>query len=122
MSPILTLVAIAVGVMMILSVMNAMKKKKMSAAQSILWLLSGCIVIILGIFPSIVHVIADIFGIVWQPAVLLFGAVVILAFICFGFAQEVSVMRSQITELAEQVSVLKYELQEKDILKEETRE
>lgn len=122
MSIVLRIVVAAVGIFLIYSVIGEMKKKKLSAAQSLLWLFAGIVLIILGIFPGIVHWLADIFGVSWPPALLVFFAFVILGFISLNHAKEISVLRAQVTELTEQVSVMKYQLQEKQVINKGSRD
>ena len=122
MSLILKLIAVLVGLVLMFSVLKTMKAKKMSAAQSIPWFLAAVLIIFLGTFPGLVGVFADYLGIWWHPAVLLFASVVILAFIGYSHTKELSVMRSQLTELSEQVAVLKHELRKKEIIHEGIRE
>jgi len=122
MGTLLRIVFILVGVLLIFVVMKTMKKKKMSAAQSLAWLFTGVVMILLGDFPEISVWFAGLFDVQWAPAMLIFLAIVIIAFICFNHAKEISVLRAQITELTEQVSVMKFELQDKSVLNKGTRE
>ena len=116
MSLVLKIVAVAVGIVFIYWILATLKAKKLSASQSMLWLLAGVIVILVGLFPSVLQWAADLLGIWWAPGLLLFIAVVLLGFICFNYAREISVMKMQIAELTEQLSVLKFDLKEKNVL------
>jgi len=109
--------AAVVGVLLIYSVMKTLKQKKMSVGQSMLWLLAGLVIILGSAFPQLLRLVALLTGKEDNPSVpIFFLAIAILGFISFSHAKELSVMRAQMTELTEQVSVLKYELTEKQVL------
>lgn len=108
----ITIIAIAIGVILIVMVGVSMKKKQISEYQGILWLTGAIAIIVLGAFPRIVHFFANLFGIWWAPSVLLFSGSVLLGFICFNHSKEISVLKSQITELTIQLSLLKNEKKE----------
>ena len=116
MNILLKICAVAVGITFIYWILATLKAKKLSASQSILWLLGGLFVILVGIFPSILKWMAHLLGIWWAPGLFLFTAVVLLVFICFNYAREISVMKMQITELTERLTILKFDLEEKNIL------
>lgn len=105
----ITIIAIAIGVILIIMVGISMKKKQISDYQGILWLVAAVLIIILGAFPRIVNLLARVFGIWWAPSVLLFSAAVIIGFICFNHSKEISVLKAQISELAMQLSIMKAE-------------
>ena len=121
MSILLKIIAVAVGILFICKIFMTLKEKKLSAAQSLLWLLGGIIVILVGIFPSVLKWAANLLNIWWAPGLLLFVAVVLLIFICFNYAREISVMKMQITELSEQLAILKFDLEEKNILQDDKK-
>ena len=121
MSILLKILAVTVGIAFIYRVFITLKEKKLSASQSLPWLLGGVIIILVGIFPSILKWAADLLNIWWNPALLLFVAVILLIFICFDYAREISVMKMQITELTEQLAILKFDLEEKDILRDKKK-
>lgn len=107
----LTIIAIGIGAILIILVAVSMKKKQISDYQGILWLIAAVLIILLGAFPRIVHVLANLLGIWWAPSVLLFASAVLLGFIVFNHSKEISVLKSQVAELAMQVSILKAELE-----------
>ena len=105
----ITIIAIAVGIILLLMIGLAMKKKQISDYQGVLWIIAAILILIFGICPSLVGVIADLFGVWWPPAVLLFAYAVLIGFICFNHSKEISVLKAQVMELSEQVSILKAE-------------
>ncbi len=108
----LTIIAIGIGAILIVMVVISMKKKQISDYQGILWLIAAIFIIVLGAFPQIVHILADLLGIWWAPSVLLFANAVLTGFIVFNHSKEISVLKSQVSELAMQMSIMKAEKEE----------
>ena len=108
----ITIIAIAVGVILIVMVCVSMKKKQISDYQGIIWLIAAVIIIVLGAFPRLVNILAQLLGIWWAPAILLFSDAVLIGFICFNHSKEISILKAQVNELSMQVSILKAEQKE----------
>ena len=115
----LTIIAVSIGAILIIMVALSMKKKQISDYQGILWLIAAVFIIVLGAFPQLVHILADLLGIWWAPSVLLFANAVLTGFIVFNHSKEISVLKSQVAELAMQMSILKAEQSEPDNTEEE---
>ena len=115
----ITIIAIAVGIIMLWRVGVAMKKKQISDYQGLFWIIAGLLIIILGAYPGLVGALADLFGIWWPPAVLLFADAVLIGFLIFSHSKEISVLKEQIMELSEQVSILKAEKNKEAVQNEE---
>ena len=111
MSLLLKITGLCVGFAMAALVCVTMKNKKMNEVQGILWIIAAFVIIILCLFPSIVGWAANIFGIIWPPAVVVFIMVVLLAFIIFNHSKEITILKAQIAELSEQLAITKHELQ-----------
>ena len=119
-SPGITIIAIAVGAILLIMVGLSMKKKQISDYQGILWIITAILIIIFGSYPGLLGMLANLLGVWWAPAVLLFADAVLIGFICFIHSKEISVLKAQITELSEQVSILKAEKREEKIAGEES--
>ena len=121
MNIVLKILTVTVGIVFICRLFISMKEKELSASQALLWLQGGVIVILIGIFPDILKWAAGLLNIWWAPALFLFVVVVLLIFICFNYAREISVLKMQITELTQQLVLLKMDLEEKDILQDKKK-
>ena len=108
----ITIIAIAVGIILLVMVGLSMKKKQISDYQGIVWIITALLIIIFGAFPGILGFLADILGVWWAPAILLFADAVLIGFICFIHSKEISLLKAQVTELSEQISILRAERQE----------
>ncbi len=112
MSIIITLIAVIVGVFMIIQIVDVGKKRQMNEVYALMWLLGAAGIIILGIFPQILMWVADMFGITWPPAVLVFFLLVLVFFLLFSHSKAVSILNNQVTELTMQITLAKHENQE----------
>ena len=98
------------GLGLIWRVIRAIQHREMTEANSIFWLVGGCLIVLLGMFPIIISWLASVFRIAWAPAILFFFAVLIIAFILFSLVKQISVLEAKTAELAMQVALLKDEL------------
>ena len=119
MNVVLTLLAVATGILLIVIVLRAMKHKRMNEFQAVAWLVGAVGIIILGIFPQIIPWVAGVLDVWWPPAVLIFFLLVLMFFIVFHHAQSISTLTAQLMELSMQVTLLKHENQK---LKEKQKE
>lgn len=81
MSPINQFVFILIGLCMLLCVLVLLKKDVLSVKYSLLWLLCGCGLLLIAVFPYIIYVIRDIFDMVMPSNVvfmIMFGFVLLL--------------------------------------------
>lgn len=116
---ILKITALVIGIIMVYVVGRSMKKHRMSEVQSVFWLIGAFGVVVMGLFPEILYWAADIFGVWWPPTVLIFFLLVMILFILFNHAQEISVLRTEINELSMQLSLMKHE---KEVLERKVEE
>ena len=100
---------IIIAVILMISIVHTVRKNKLSVKASFWWLIGSVIILLLSIFPYSINWLAEIFGIVYPPALLLTLAVVFLLFINFQDSRHISEQQAKITELAEQVALLKFE-------------
>lgn len=100
---------VSVGIAVIVIVFRLMIDKKMSESQSVLWIVIGMAAIILGVFPSLIPMIAGKLGIWYPPAVLLLIVSIGLLLIVFRNSVVASIHTDQLHELAIQVALLRDE-------------
>lgn len=109
---------IIIAVILMIYIVHTVRKNKLSVKASFWWLIGSVIILLLSIFPYSINWLAEIFGIAYPPALLLTLAVVFLLFINFQDSRHISEQQAKITELAEQVALLKFE-QSRSITKRE---
>lgn len=109
MSIIVNIITVAVGTGLIFIVLRLVMQKKMTEAQSVLWLMAGVVVIVLGIFPNLIKIIAEKLGIYYAPSVLWLAVAIVLFLILFRNSTVLSRHGDEIHELSIQVALLKEE-------------
>lgn len=112
MSIVVNLGAVFFGVVLMVIVIKLVMEKRMTEAQSVLWLFMGIVAIILGIVPEVIKIIAAALGIWYAPSILLLIACVALLMIVFYNSIVISKNTMEIQELALQVALLKDENKE----------
>lgn len=100
------------GFVLIITIFYLMVNKKMSEAQSVLWILIGLVTAIIGIFPSIIIFSADKLGIWYPPSITFLVAYIGLLFIVLKNTVITSIQSNQINELFMNVILLKRENEE----------
>ncbi len=81
MSPVNQFVFILIGLCILLCILGLLKKGVLSVKYSLLWLLCGCGLLLVAVFPYIVYVIRDLFDMVMPSNVvfmIMFGFVLLL--------------------------------------------
>lgn len=107
-----SIAAEAVGILLIAVVVSKMKSRVISETQSIPWLISAVVVMILGVFPNIVNIVADWFGVWYPPTILFVIIIVLIVFIIFNHTSTMSKLINQVSELSMQLTILKDEVKE----------
>ncbi|MCR5792038.1 MAG: DUF2304 domain-containing protein [Lachnospiraceae bacterium] len=112
MSILINIAAEVVGILLIWVVVSRIKSRMITEAQAIPWLISAVFIMVLGVYPRIINIVAGWFG-VWYPPTILFVMIsVLLAFIIFHQTSSISKLINQVSELTMQVSILKNEKEE----------
>ncbi len=102
------ILAILIFVMVIAQVRNQKMKEKYAA----LWLLVSGIIIILAIFPHLLHWLADFTGVVVPVNLLFLLAIMMLIGVCLHLSLELSNTADETRVLAEEVAILRAILQQ----------
>jgi|GEM_PF-4509553 len=101
----LKLFIIIVGLLLLLTVIRLMIRKRMSESASIIWFLLALAVLIFAIFPITAIKLSELVGIVYAPAFLFMAAVFVILFIIFRHSIEISVMESKVNEVSIMLSL-----------------
>lgn len=109
MSIIINIVTVLTGSILIAIIFKLIIDKKMSEAQSILWIMIGITTIIIGIFPQLITLLADKLGVWYAPSLTFLIAYIGLLFIVLKNTVKTSIQSNQINELFMQVILLKKE-------------
>lgn len=101
----LRFVVLICGITFFIAIIKLLINKKFSERISLIWLISAMVVFLISIFPRILDVFAKLLGVDYPPSILFLLAILILLFICFYHSIQISMLNSQVRELAQNMAV-----------------
>lgn len=109
-------IAVAVCLAFLYGLNRAMKNRKLTENQAVMWIGGTVGLLLLSLFPSILKRLSGLLGIWWAPASLIFFFLVVIVVLVLRHTMSISLLDNEINELAMQVMLLKErneELEEK---------
>ena len=106
------IIFIVISVIAILLVINSVRKKVFSIKESFWWFAAAIIMLLLSIFPYSIDWVAEQLHISYPPSLLFVLCIVFLTFINFRSSKIVASIQSQITDLTQELSILKSKIDE----------
>lgn len=107
----LRIVIICVVIIFILLVLNLIRKNKLNMKYALVWLFSGCAMIIAVGIPNFLETIASWFGFELVSNMVFAVAIFILILICISLTVIASSQSNRIRLLIQEVSLLKREME-----------
>jgi hypothetical protein len=104
--------ALTVSVLLLLVVLELVRRRKLAEEYSFLWILSALALLGLSIRREVIHAIAAWLGVYYPPIVLVMVLIVMMFVASLWFSVIVSRQRQQIERLIEETAVLSAELRE----------
>ena len=107
-----TLVSIGIvccGVFIILRILRAIVRKKITETHGLFWLVCALLIVIGGASPDLVIRVAKLLGVDYAPAVIFTAAILMLFYLVFRCTLWISGMTMRVQELGMQVSMLNQE-------------
>ena len=108
------LFAIALGLAVLLFVVNLVRTKKLKEEFALLWLLTAVVLVLTPLFIDYLDLIAHGLGIDYPPAFIFLLAIISLLFILFQFSMRMSQFSEQIKVLAQELALLRAQLDASD--------
>src|SRR5438445_8091383 len=106
------IVALTVSVVLLLAVLELVRRRKLTEEYSFLWILSSLALLALSIRREILHDAARWLGVYYPPIVLLLLLIVMVFVASLCFSVIVSRQRQQIERLIEETAILSAELRD----------
>ena len=109
---ILDFVAVTASVILMVFVIESIRRSSLNARYAILWLGAGGVLLVFSLYRPLLHWVAAILGIAYPPS-LLFGLAFLFALlIMLHYSLVISSHRDSIRRLAQAVALLERELEE----------
>jgi hypothetical protein len=105
-------VGLAVSVILLLGVLELVRRRKLTEEYSFIWILFGVALVLLSVRRDVLDLAAAWLGIYYPPIVLLLVLILMVFLTSLWFAVIVSRQRRQIERLIEETAVLGAELRE----------
>lgn len=104
---------ILIGISFVIHIINLIRKKTFSIVESFFWICGATITLIFSVFPNIIKWLASLVGVEYPPSLLFIICIMFLLFMNFRSSKKIAEQQEKITELAQNVSILKSEYKEK---------
>mgnify|MGYP005833429945 CR=1 FL=1 len=98
---------IALGIGILVFVVNLVRTRKLKEEYAILWLFTGIVLVLLPVVIDLLDAISFALGITYPPAFIGLVAAVCILFILFQFSTNISRFSERTKVLAQEVAILK---------------
>ena len=112
MTSLVQVVAITVSALLLLVVLDLVRRRKLTAEYSLIWIVCAMALLGLSLWRESLHAVAHWLGVFYPPAVLLLVLVLFVFVACLYFSVVVSQQRAQIERLVQEVAILAAEQRE----------
>ena len=106
------IIAIVTSAALLILILNLIRKKRIKEEYSLLWLFFGVIFLVFSIWRHGLEYIADLLGISYTPAALFILMIIAIFLILIEFSTIISNLSTANKNLAQEVGILKLELEE----------
>jgi len=106
-SPRLHLVVSIVGIVGLLAILRLVRRRRLKAKYSLLWLSVGVVFVVLGLFPSVLDWAARLLGVDYPPELLWLFGTVFLVLVVMHLSWELSRLEERTRVLAEELALLR---------------
>lgn len=103
----------SVSILLIVIVFELIRRRRLEEEYSLLWLLSGVVILIFSIFPKLLDVISKIMG-TYYLTTLFVVSFLFLLLIVLHFSTVISQLSNKNKELTQELSILDFKFRELD--------
>lgn len=103
----LLVIALAMGIL--ISTFELIRRRRLWEKYALLWLLTGVVLLVMGLFPTLIYTISKLLGLAHLTTMLLITFLFLLC-IVLHFTTVISKQTEQETELAQRLAIMKLRL------------
>jgi hypothetical protein len=96
--------ALAISVVLLVLIIELVRRRKLREEYSWLWLSLSVAMLVLALWPGFLHFVTGLIGAVLSTSTLFFFALLFLMLINIQFSVEISSLRTQVKDLAQQLA------------------
>ncbi|MGD0340007.1 MAG: DUF2304 domain-containing protein [Bacteroidota bacterium] len=104
---------IVISIIILVGIVDLVRRRKLREEYSFLWLVLGFGLLVLAIFPKILSTISRAVGISMPVNTLFFIGLLFIFLICLYFSLRISSLTNQVKNLTQEVALLEARLQNK---------
>jgi hypothetical protein len=104
------LFVVALGLLVLLFILNQVRRKKIREEYSLLWILSATVLVLSAAFIRGVERLSHLVGIYYPPAFLFLVAILMVMVLQFHFSTVISTLREQNKNLTQDLGILEAEV------------
>lgn len=104
--------AIIFSIILIIFIINLVKKNKLDEKYSILWLFASFVILIVSIFPKLIIIIANKFSVYYPPSLMFLFAIIILGAYIVHISTVLTKQNKMIVKLTQELGILKEKMNE----------
>lgn len=97
----------------IIYIIHEIRKKRFSIKESFWWMMASLVMLFLAAFPYSINWVAEKFGVEYPPSLLFVFCIIFLLLINFRNSKRISEQQMKITELAQNLAIIKEAKNEK---------
>jgi hypothetical protein len=106
------LVGLLGSLLILAGIFELLRRRQLSEKYAVLWLLVGLVVLVLTIFPGLVTMVSGALGVTLPANLLFFVAIVFLVCVALHLSWELCRVENETRKLAEDLALLRLELDE----------
>ena len=106
------LFVVALGLLVLLFILNQVRRKRVREEYSLLWILSASVLVLCATFIRGVERLSHLVGIYYPPAFLFLVAILMVMVLQFHFSTVISTLRDQNKNLTQDLGILEAEVKE----------
>jgi hypothetical protein len=109
----LQIAIITVSIIILVGIIDLVRRRKLREEYSFLWLVIGFGFITLALFPSLVEQLSSLVGTVLPVNTMFFVGLILVMLLCLYFSLRISSLTTQVKNLTQEVALLEARLQNK---------
>lgn len=101
------ILAAVCGIGMLIVIIELVRRRKLKEEYSILWLIAGVAIVIIGLHHGLLIAVTRLIGAGWTSSTLFFFGILFVLALCLQFSVRISAMETRLKNLAQEVAILR---------------
>lgn len=102
----LTVFGVVIAVVLLVIVLELVRRRRLQERYAILWLLTGLVLLVLSIWSSAIQAMSDLVGIAYPPALLFAVSLLFVVIVLLHYSTVISRLAQQNVALAQTIALL----------------